>query len=77
MTAPVLERLTNEIGLNLYVLDVDANPLAWQLFRIQGTPSVMRFENGQEVERLAGANPEQAWRDLLLRGLAAQQNRIN
>lgn len=74
MTAPVLERLTNDIGLNLYVLDVDANPLAWQLFSIQGTPSVMRFEGGQEVERLAGANSEEDWLALLQRGLAAEKN---
>lgn len=75
MTAPVLERLTNEIGLNLYVLDVDANREAWELFGIRGTPSVMRFEGGKEVERLAGANSEEDWLALLQRGLAAEQDR--
>lgn len=68
-----MERLTNEIGLNLYVVDVDANPLARQLFRMDGTPSVMRFIGGQEVERLTGGNPDDVWLALLLRGLAAEQ----
>lgn len=68
-----MERLTNEIGLNLYVIDVDANPLARQLFRMDGTPSVMRFIDGQEVERLTGGNPDEVWLALLLRGLAAEQ----
>lgn len=67
MTAPVLERLSDELQVPIFVLDMDDNPVAWERFGITGTPSVIRYVNGQEAERLVGGHTDDEWRQLLLR----------
>lgn len=67
LTAPVLERLSNELEAPIYVLDMNANPSAWERFGITGTPTVVRYTRGSEVERMMGGYPDDEWRQLLQR----------
>lgn len=67
LTAPVLERLSNEFEAPIYVLDMDANPSAWDRFGITGTPTVIRYEAGQEAERMIGGHEDDEWKQLFLR----------
>lgn len=62
-----MERLSNELETPIYVLDMNANPSAWERFGITGTPTVIRYTAGKEVERMMGGHEDEAWRQLLLR----------
>lgn len=58
--APVVEELAQELAGRLKVvkLDVDQNEqLSWQ-FGVQSIPTLILFQNGQEVERWVGFLPK-------------------
>jgi thioredoxin-like negative regulator of GroEL len=46
-------------------VDVDANPMLSQQFRIQSIPTMMFVKEGKIVGQSAGAAPEQAIRDVI------------
>jgi thioredoxin len=62
MIAPALERLAAESGgrYRIAKLNVDENPHTAARFNIQSIPTLIIFKNGEAVERLAGAQPQQA-----------------
>jgi thioredoxin len=61
MIAPVLDELAAEsAGLyRIAKLDVDANPRTASSLRIQSIPTLFIYKNGQQVERIVGAQPKQ------------------
>ncbi|MBO8141974.1 MAG: thioredoxin family protein [Firmicutes bacterium] len=64
-TSPVLARLTEELQVVLYVVDVNRYQSVWWEYDIRATPTVVRFEGGRETARIVGAQPETVWRQLL------------
>jgi putative thioredoxin len=61
----MLERLTDEYGVALAKVDVDANPNLSAAFGIQSIPFVMAFKDGRPVDQFVGAIPEQYVRTFL------------
>ena len=68
MVAPVVEALAREFaGRALIVkLDVDANRITAQRYGVQSIPTLIYFRNGQEVDRVIGAQSADALRQKLL-----------
>lgn len=64
-TAPVLERLSNEMGVTLHVVNVNRYQSAVTAYGITGTPTVIRFADGREQTRVVGSQTEATWRRLL------------
>ena len=62
---PLLERLTDEYGVSLAKVDVDANPNLSAAFGIQSIPFVLAFKDGKVVDQFVGAIPEQYVRQFL------------
>ena len=60
IVAPVLDQLAAESSGRYRVakLDVDANPRTSASLRIQSIPTLFIYKNGQQVERLVGAQPK-------------------
>jgi thioredoxin 1 len=60
MLAPTIEKLAVEFAGRAIVakLDVEANPATAQRFGARSIPTLILFEDGQEVDRLVGAQPE-------------------
>lgn len=67
MVGPILEKLAAEFSGQVVVakVDVDANPMLSQQFRIQSIPTLMFVKNGKIVGQSAGAAPEAAMRDVM------------
>jgi thioredoxin 1 len=62
MIAPEVEQIAQELSGKVIVgkLDVDANPLTAARYRVQSIPTLLILKNGQEVDRLVGAQPKTA-----------------
>lgn len=69
MLAPVLEKLAGEFAgqAKLVKVDVDQSQRLAIDYRIQAMPTLLLFQNGQEVDRMVGAPPEVALRQGLQR----------
>lgn len=65
--APVIDRLAAEFADQAIVakLDVEANPAIAQQYRAMSIPTLIFFKNGQEVDRVVGAQPEPVLRSRL------------
>ncbi|MDY6875712.1 MAG: thioredoxin [Chloroflexota bacterium] len=59
MVAPMVEQLAREFAGRALVgkLDVDANPVTAQRYRVQSIPMLVYFHNGREVDRVIGVQP--------------------
>jgi thioredoxin 1 len=62
MIAPEVEQIAQELSGKVIVgkLDVDANPQTAARYRVQSIPTLLILKNGQEVDRLVGAQPKTA-----------------
>lgn len=60
MVASTIEKLAAEFAGQAIVakLDVEANPATAQRYSAMSIPTLILFEDGQEVDRLVGAQPE-------------------
>jgi thioredoxin 1 len=65
--APVIDRLAAEFAGQAVVakLDVEANPATAQQYGAMSIPTLIFFKNGQEVNRVVGAQPEPVLRSHL------------
>ena len=59
--APVLEQLASEYKgrLKIAKLNTDDNPKIAMKYNIQSIPTMLLFNNGQQVDRIVGALPKQ------------------
>jgi thioredoxin 1 len=62
MITPMVEQIAQELSGKVIVgkLDVDANPQTAARYRVQSIPTLLILKNGQEVDRLVGAQPKTA-----------------
>jgi len=60
--APVVEELARAYAGRVLVakLDIDANPATAQRLGVMSIPTLVFFRGGQEVDRIVGAQPQQA-----------------
>ena len=67
MLAPVLDQLAAEFEgrAKIVKIDVDESPALAQKLSIQAMPTLILFDEGQEVDRTVGAPPAAALRQLL------------
>ena len=67
MVAPVVEALAGEFAGQALVakLDVDANPVTAQRYGVQSIPTLILFRNGQEADRVVGAQSADVLRQKL------------
>jgi thioredoxin 2 len=60
MIAPVVEQLAKEMAGRIRVakLNVDENPVTAERFHIRSIPALLILKSGQEIDRIAGAQPK-------------------
>jgi thioredoxin 1 len=60
MQTPILEKLTAsaEIQAKIFKLNTDENPEIAQKYGIVSIPTLILFEDGKEIERFVGVQPE-------------------
>ncbi len=62
MVAPVIDKLSQEYDgrVKFCRLNVDENPQTAARYRVMSIPTLILFKNGQAVDTVIGAVPEQA-----------------
>jgi len=60
MQTPILEKITDsgETNAKIVKLNTDENPETAQKFGISSIPTLILFENGEEIDRMIGVQPE-------------------
>ena len=58
--APVLDELSNDIGLLVGKLNIDENPEKTREYSISSIPSMVLFKDGNPVHTVIGAKPKHA-----------------
>lgn len=61
-TTPILVPLTEELGIDVKKHNVLEFENAWATYGIEGTPTIIRFENGEEVARVSGGQTKEQLR---------------
>jgi thioredoxin 1 len=67
MLAPILKEVKQNLGDNIKIvkIDVDRNPALAQQYRVQGVPTMILFNQGQQVWRQSGVIPAHELTSLL------------
>jgi thiol-disulfide isomerase/thioredoxin len=52
--APIVEKLKEELEIDLKVFNLTDYSEGWQEYAVKGTPTIVKYENGYEVARLEG-----------------------
>lgn len=67
MVGPVIDEISEKMAgkVKVYKLNVDENQQIAAQYRITGIPTVMVFKNGQPVEQIVGAHPEESYMQAL------------
>ncbi|NQD66148.1 thioredoxin family protein [Bacillus haikouensis] len=61
-TTPVLAPLAEEMGVEMVQYNVLEFEQGWTDYQIEATPTLIHFENGEEVDRVVGSQPEEEFR---------------
>lgn len=64
-TTPVLVPVAEELGIDLKKLNLLEFEESWDTYNIEGTPTLIHFENGEEVDRISGEQSEDVFREFL------------
>ncbi|MDC3425608.1 thioredoxin family protein [Aquibacillus sp. 3ASR75-11] len=57
-TTPIIVPLTQELGVDMKKFNLLEFEDGWETYGIEGTPTIVRYENGEEVARISGEQPK-------------------
>lgn len=53
-TTPIVVPMAEEMGIDLSLFNILEFNEGWETYKIEGTPTIIYFENGKEVSRIEG-----------------------
>lgn len=65
-TSPILIPLAEELSMDLKQLNLQEEPIGWDKFRIQGTPTVVHYKDGQVVDLINGSQEKEVYHEWLI-----------
>jgi thiol-disulfide isomerase/thioredoxin len=65
VATPVLMPLAEEMGIDIVQYNLLEFPEGWDQYRIDGTPTLVRYEDGVEINRMDGARKEPVFKQWL------------
>lgn len=71
-TSPIVVPLAKDMSIDLKMYDVLENEQAWDEYQLKGTPTIIHFENGQEVARISGYNEEAVFKQWFEENVASK-----
>lgn len=62
-TTPIIATLTDELGIDLKVVNLQEEPIGWEKFTVDGTPTLIHYKNGKEISRILGQETEEKFKE--------------
>lgn len=62
-TSPIVIPLAEEMNVDLKQLNLQEETEGWEKFDIEGTPTIVHFKNGQEVDRIFGQKTKEEFQE--------------
>ena len=56
--SPILDEISNEVGLWVGKLNIDENPIKTDQYSVHSIPTMVLFKSGQPVKTIIGAKPK-------------------
>ncbi|TYS15431.1 thioredoxin family protein [Rossellomorea vietnamensis] len=60
-TTPIVAPMAEDMGIDLLQYNVLEFEQAWNQFNIEGTPTIIHFEDGQETARIVSSQPAETF----------------
>lgn len=64
-TTPILVPLAKKLKIDLKVFNLQENEIGWNLYSVEGTPTIVYYKNGKEISRIAGQQEEDVFKEWL------------
>ncbi|MGG2067092.1 thioredoxin family protein [Bacillus sp. S14(2024)] len=62
--SPIIVPMAKDMNIDMKVIDLENQPNAvWDEFKIEGTPTIIRFKDGKEVSRIDGEQPKDKFKE--------------
>ncbi|MGE7885622.1 thioredoxin family protein [Bacillus sp. NPDC094077] len=52
--SPIVVPMAKNMGINMQVLNLEEYKQGWDMFQIKGTPTIISYKDGKEVDRILG-----------------------
>jgi thioredoxin len=62
---PTIEQVSKQLGVQLAKIDTDYDVSLTQQYNIKSVPTLVLLENGQEIKRLVGNQPENKLKEFI------------
>ncbi|MEK4868078.1 thioredoxin family protein [Bacillus sp. FSL E2-8895] len=61
--SPIVVPMTKKLNINMDVLNLEKEPNGWNQFKIEGTPTIIHYKNGKEIDRIEGEYKEEEFKE--------------
>lgn len=65
IVSPMLFPMADEMNKMIYPVNVKGKDDAWMDYKLEGTPTLIHFQEGKEVGKIVGSHPQEAFREFL------------
>ncbi|OPA26147.1 thioredoxin family protein [Bacillus cereus] len=62
LVSPIIVPMAEDMNINMQVIDLETYKEGWDKFKITGTPTVIHFKKGKEINRIEGEQEETTFR---------------
>ncbi|WP_163093572.1 thioredoxin family protein [Bacillus cereus] len=60
--SPIIIPMAKELDIDMKTLNLEKEPNGWNLFKIEGTPTIIHYKNGKEIDRIEGEYKEEEFK---------------
>lgn len=61
-TSPIVIPMTKKLNINMEILNLEEEPNGWNQFKIEGTPTIIHYKDGKEIDRIEGEYKEEEFK---------------
>lgn len=62
LVSPIIVPMAEDMNINMQVIDLETYKEGWDKFKITGTPTVIHYKKGKEIDRIEGEQEETTFR---------------
>lgn len=63
--SPIVIPIARKLNVDFKMLNLQVDTAGWDSFKINGTPTIIHFKNGKEINRIEGLQSEELYKEWL------------